>query len=436
MTDAAGGNARPDSGVLLERLLHLVPTLPRPVVLLDRFRLDWAEVDVGNVAWLDAIPVEAAPLYGTLAYELGLPHRALRRDAPIEQPLVDLFEAEHEVVLDFATGELTGDESGLAVVRKATSEEPSMGAPEAMASTRAASLGSGVELPSPDTAAVSGNARLLERSLGQESYEAAVRRVREYIAAGDVYQVNLAVAERFALGDTPWEVYRRLRAINPSPWMGYADFGDWQLVSGSPELLVEFRGVEGKGGVARARPIAGTRKKTGDAERDAAMRRELALDEKEQAEHRMLLDLARNDLGRVGTYGSVVVSEREVIEEYSHVYHLVSEVRAQVPAGVSRWDMVRAVFPGGTITGAPKIRAMEVIAELEPVARGQYTGGLGWFGPDGFQVNILIRSAVVRDGKAVVQAGAGIVWDSDPAREWRESLRKGAAMRVALGAPE
>jgi len=410
---------------LLDHLLALAPSLERPVVLLEdgagragtarlawgarrRFRLEWADEAVGDVHWLDQIPSDAVHLYGTLAYELGLPPRAQRRPPPIAQPLADLFEPEHEVVLDFGTGELSGDEEGCEMVRAFA------------------------EAPAP----LEVSARLLDRSFDQPAYEGAVLRVRDYIAAGDVYQANIAVAERFALSGTPWDVYRRVRSVNPSPWMGFADFGDWQLVSGSPELLVEYRGGEGQGGTVRARPIAGTRKKTGNAERDAEMRNELKLDEKERAEHRMLVDLARNDLGRVAEYGSVVVAEQEVLEEYSHVFHLVSEVRAKVPQGISRWDMARATFPGGTITGAPKIRAMEVIAELEPVARGQYTGGLGWFGPDGFQVNILIRSAVVRDGEAVVQAGAGIVWDSDPAREWRESLRKGEAMRVALGAAE
>jgi para-aminobenzoate synthetase component 1 len=417
-----------DSRAALDRLLSLVPALERPVAFLEdgaaragsarlawgarrRFRLDWSDAGVGNVGWLDGIPSDAARLYGTLSYELGLPPRAERHAPPIEQPLADLFEPKHEVVLDFESGELRGDAAALEAVATATASPAAPG----LAEPRAA-------------------ATLIERSFEQGGYEAAVRRVRDYIATGDVYQANIAVAERFALEGTPWDAYRRVRSINPSPWMGFADFGDWQLVSGSPELLVEYRGGEGQGGALRARPIAGTRKKTGDAERDAAMRTELSLDEKERAEHRMLVDLARNDLGRVAQYGTVVVVEQEVVEEYSHVYHLVSEVLGSVPAGVTRWDMVRAVFPGGTITGAPKIRAMEVIAELEPVARGQYTGGLGWFGPDGFQVNILIRSAVVRDREAVVQAGAGIVWDSDPAREWRESLRKGAAMRAALGA--
>jgi para-aminobenzoate synthetase component 1 len=162
------------------------------------------------------------------------------------------------------------------------------------------------------------------------------------------------------------------------------------------------------------------------------MRSELKLDPKEQAEHRMLVDLARNDLGRVAEFGSVQVSEREVVEEYSHVFHLVSEVRARVKGDRDPWEMFAALFPGGTITGAPKIRAMEVISDLEPVARGMYTGALGWLGPKEMQFNILIRSAVMRANEAVVQAGAGIVWDSDPAREWRESLRKGEAVRVAL----
>ena len=147
----------------------------------------------------------------------------------------------------------------------------------------------------------------------------------------------------------------------------------------------------------------------------------------------MLVDLARNDLGRVAEFGTVEVSEREAVEEYSHVFHLVSEVRARVGAIASPWDIFAAIFPGGTITGTPKIRAMELISGLEPVARGMYTGALGWMSAERLQFNILIRSAVMRGNQAVVQAGAGIVWDSDPAREWKESLRKAAAMREALG---
>jgi anthranilate/para-aminobenzoate synthase component I len=265
-------------------------------------------------------------------------------------------------------------------------------------------------------------------SLTQPAFEAAVRRALEYIRAGDIYQVNLSVAQRTAIREPPFDVYRRLRVINPSPWMGYADFGDWQLVCGSPELLVEV-----KDGSARAKPIAGTRKKTGDAAADAAMRRELVADAKEAAEHVMLVDLARNDLGRIARYGSVRVTSRAAVEEYSHVMHLVSEVTADLAPERTAFDVFRAMFPGGTITGCPKRRGMEIIAELESVARGMYTGALGWWENGEGQWNIVIRSAVVQGGEAVIQAGAGIVADSDPEREWKESLRKAAALRSALG---
>jgi para-aminobenzoate synthetase component 1 len=258
-----------------------------------------------------------------------------------------------------------------------------------------------------------------------------VRRAREYIAAGDIYQVNLSVAERWPLATDPWDAYLSLRRLNPSPWMGYADFGDWQLVCGSPELLIEWT-ADGR---LRTRPIAGTRKKTGDAVADARMRMELTLDEKERAEHLMLVDLARNDVGRLAQYGSVRVAEREAVEEYSHVFHLVSDVEGVARPGISAADVVAAMFPGGTITGCPKIRAMEIISELEPVARGAYTGALGWIGPDALQLNIVIRSAVVSAGEVAIQAGAGIVADSVPRREWNEALRKASAVRAAFGFP-
>jgi len=405
-----------------------------------RRRLEWTEAGMGGLSWLASLPADRR-LYGTLAYDLGLPPRARRAAPLIPQPLADFFEPEHELVLDCATGTLL------------------TGAWEDLPRPSLPSLPSLPSAPRPD---------LRHRSLTQSGFESAVRRIKDYVAAGDVYQVNLAVGDRYETALGPWDLYLRLRALNPSPWMGFADFGDWQIASGSPELLVEVGGTAERrnGGTAppgaapaggaqppapwadsavppfrrsaviRTRPIAGTRKKTGDAARDAEMRTELTLDAKERAEHRMLLDLARNDVGRVAAFGSVHVAEREVVEEYSHVFHLVSDVVGLLRPDQTVADAVMAMFPGGTITGAPKIRAMEVIAELEPVARGAYTGGMGWLGPDGAQVNILIRSAVFRDGAVAVQAGAGIVWDSDPAREWRESLRKAAALRVALGADE
>jgi para-aminobenzoate synthetase component 1 len=415
----------------ISALLGAIPGVERPVVWLEdgagrglgrlawgaraRHRLDWSTGPGDRLA--EFRPPVARRWYGVLAYDLGLPPRAPRHNPVIGQPLVDLFEPANELIIDLASGRVvTGD---MTAVRRSAGP----------------AVRRSVDPPS-----------LLDRSFDQPGFESAVRRIKDFIAAGDVYQVNLSVAERFSVPASPWEVYLRLREINPSPWMGFADFGDWQLVSGSPELLVEMGGKGRNGGtrtalsapsaLVRTRPIAGTRKKTGDPVRDAEMRAELCLDEKEQAEHRMLVDLARNDLGRVCEFGSVRVSEREVVEEYSHVFHLVSEVLGRARPDVTPWDAIRALFPGGTITGAPKIRAMEVIAELEPVGRGAYTGGLGWLGPEGAQLNILIRSAVFRDGIASVQAGAGVVWDSDPAREWRESLRKASAMRLALGCAE
>jgi len=370
-----------------------------------RYRRDWSTGATGDLAWLATLPADRR-LYGTLAYDLGLPPHARRSEPMVAQPLADFFEPEHELVLDCATGDL---------LVGAWQELDELSRPSVSPAVR----------PSvrPPT--------LVTRSFSQPEFEAAVRRVKDLIAAGDVYQVNLAVGDRYETALTSWELYLRLRDVNPSPWMGYADFGDWQIVSGSPELLVEISPA-----VIRTRPIAGTRKKTGDPVRDAAMRSELTLDDKERAEHRMLLDLARNDVGRVAAFGSVRVAEREVVEEYSHVFHLVSDVVGILRPDRTVADAVKALFPGGTITGAPKIRAMEVIADLEPVARGAYTGGLGWLGPDGAQLNILIRSAVCRDGAVAVHAGAGIVWDSDPAREWRESLRKAAAVRATLGAAD
>lgn len=349
--------------------------------------------------------------FGALSYDVGLPPHALRREPMIEQPLVDLFRPSNRVVVaqdgsvrcvgaearDFWGSGVGGLGSGTAPNSRAT------GLPRSQA---------------PDPRSL---------SFDQPSFEAAARSALEYIRAGDIYQVNLSVAERVAVTDKPLDIYERLRAINPSPWMGMADFGDWQLICGSPELLVEVRD-----GVARARPIAGTRKKTGDAAADAAMRAELISDRKEAAEHVMLVDLARNDLGRVAEYGSVRVSDMAHVTEYSHVMHLETDVEATLAPGLMPFDAFRAMFPGGTITGCPKVRSMEIIAELELVARGMYTGALGWWEGGAGQWNILIRSAVVRGGEAVIQAGAGIVADSEPSREWKESLRKAAALRVAF----
>lgn len=261
-------------------------------------------------------------------------------------------------------------------------------------------------------------------SFGQEEFEEAVQKVQAYIAQGDVFQVNLSVRQSKPVHTPAREIYRTLRRLNPSPYMGYVHFPEFQLVSGSPELLVKVKGEE-----VSTRPIAGTRPRGKNDAEDEALARELIDNEKERAEHVMLVDLERNDLGRVCRYGSVEVSEFMVVEKYSHVMHIVSHVKGVLAEGKDAFDAVAATFPGGTITGAPKVRTMEIIEELEPVERGVYTGSIGWFGYDGdMELNIAIRTMVVKDGMAHVQAGAGIVIDSVPSAEYKESLKKAEAL--------
>ncbi|MFY0545759.1 anthranilate synthase component I family protein [Brevibacillus sp. H7] len=265
-------------------------------------------------------------------------------------------------------------------------------------------------------------------SFAKDQFEQAVRRVQEYIAQGDVFQVNLSVRQSKPIHVEADEVYDVLRRLNPSPYMGYLHFPEFQLVSGSPELLVKV-----KGGEVSTRPIAGTRPRGKNDAEDEALARELIENEKERAEHVMLVDLERNDLGRVCRYGTVEVSEWMVVEKYSHVMHIVSHVKGMLADGKDAFDAVAAAFPGGTITGAPKVRTMEIIEELEPVKRGVYTGSIGWFGFNGeVEVNIAIRTMVVKDGIAHVQAGAGIVIDSRPEAEYYESLKKAEALWKAL----
>ncbi|KPB03515.1 aminodeoxychorismate synthase, component I [Bacillus sp. CHD6a] len=263
-----------------------------------------------------------------------------------------------------------------------------------------------------------------EVSFTEEDFKKAVKKVQAYIAQGDVFQVNLSVRQAEPLMTHPMEVYSSLRKINPSPYMGYLQFPGFQLVSGSPELLVKK-----KGNVVSTRPIAGTRSRGKTDEDDRKLAQELIDNEKERAEHVMLVDLERNDLGRVCEYGTVEVNEFMAIEKYSHVMHIVSNVQGELKEGKDISDIIEATFPGGTITGAPKVRTMEIIEELEPVRRSVYTGSIGWIGYDGeMELNISIRTMIAKDGMAYVQAGAGVVIDSVPKREYKESLKKAAAL--------
>ena len=262
----------------------------------------------------------------------------------------------------------------------------------------------------------------------REGFIAAVEKSKEYIRAGDVFQVVLSQRLSVPFNTRPVDVYRALRALNPSPYMYFLDTGEVQVVGSSPEILVRLQ--EGE---VTVRPIAGTRPRGATPAEDLALEQDLLADPKELAEHVMLIDLGRNDVGRVSEAGSVQVGERFVIERYSHVMHIVSEVTGKLLPGLSYADVLRATFPAGTVSGAPKIRALEVIAELEPIKRNVYAGSIGYIGWHGdADTAIAIRTAVIKDGRLHVQAGAGIVYDSDPQKEWDETMNKGRALFRAV----
>jgi para-aminobenzoate synthetase component 1 len=268
----------------------------------------------------------------------------------------------------------------------------------------------------------------LSTSMSKADFQDAVRRIQHYIGQGDVFQVNLSLRQSRSAKSSPETLYEWLRLINPSPYMGMLRPPSLALVSASPELLVKL-----DGGRLSTRPIAGTRRRGRTPEEDLEMEDELLSSEKERAEHVMLVDLERNDLGRVAEYGTVKVPELLTVERYSHVMHLVSQVEARLAEGRDAFDVLAAAFPGGTITGAPKIRTMEIIEELEPTRRGPYTGSLGWIDYSGnMEFNIIIRTIAVLDGICHIQAGAGIVIDSDPEREFYECLNKAKALWKAV----
>jgi anthranilate synthase component 1 len=268
----------------------------------------------------------------------------------------------------------------------------------------------------PSEAAVSG--------FGEAAYHKAVERAKRYIFEGDIMQVVPSQRMTKPFRATPLALYRALRTINPSPYMYYFDFDGFHVVGASPEILARL-----EGDTVTVRPIAGTRRRGATAGEDAALEKELLADEKERAEHLMLVDLGRNDAGRVARTGSVRLTEQMIVERYSHVMHIVSNVEGKLKPGLNAIDVLRATFPAGTVSGAPKVRAMEIIDELEPVKRGIYAGAVGYLGFHGnMDVAIALRTAVVKDGKLHVQAGGGIVADSQPAAEWQETQSKARAL--------
>jgi anthranilate synthase component 1 len=266
----------------------------------------------------------------------------------------------------------------------------------------------------------------------REGFEAAVERIKEYIVAGDAMQVVLSQRLSVPYSAPPVDLYRALRCLNPSPYLYYLDLDEFHIVGSSPEILVRE-----EGGLVTVRPIAGTRRRGHTEAEDRALERELLADPKELAEHLMLIDLGRNDVGRVAEIGSVRLTEKMLIERYSHVMHIVSNVDGRLAKGLGPMDVLRATFPAGTVSGAPKIRAMEIIDELEPVKRGVYAGAVGYVGWGGnMDTAIAIRTAVIADGTLHIQAGAGIVADSRPELEWKETMNKGRAIFRAVSMAE
>ncbi|MCC7547350.1 MAG: anthranilate synthase component I [Burkholderiales bacterium] len=264
----------------------------------------------------------------------------------------------------------------------------------------------------------------VQLEFAEEDFKRAVERAKRYIFDGDIMQVVLSQRVSHAFPASPLSLYRALRALNPSPYMFYYDMGSFQVVGASPEILVRL-----EAGMVTLRPIAGTRPRGGTREQDLALEQDLLADPKERAEHVMLMDLGRNDVGRVAQAGSVRVTENMVVERYSHVMHIVSNVDGRLRPGLDAIAVLEATFPAGTVSGAPKVRAMEIIDELEPSRRGVYAGAVGYLGFNGdMDLAIAIRTAVIKDGRLYVQAGAGIVADSIPANEWQETQNKARAV--------
>lgn len=282
---------------------------------------------------------------------------------------------------------------------------------------------------SPSSSSPSGR---VSSNMTKLQFEQAVLEAKGYIEAGEAIQIVLSQRLSRPTSATPFQIYRALRSVNPSPYMFFIDYGSFHVVGASPEILVRL-----EDGIVTTRPLAGTRRRGRDAAEDARLEAELKSDEKERAEHIMLVDLGRNDVGRVSEPGTVVVSELMDVERYSHVMHLVTNVQGRLRDDCNAFDALRACFPAGTVSGAPKIRAMEIIAELEPDRRGLYAGAVGYFSFSGnMDMAIAIRTLVVKDGVAHAQAGCGIVYDSVPEKEYEETMNKAGALIKSIDQAE
>ncbi len=402
-------------------------TVDDPLAFIEAFR---ARYQVDEVPGLPRFTGGLVGYFGfdTVRYIEPRLARAMRGDKPdpLGTPDILLMLSREVVVFDNLSGKL------MLVIYA----DPDEAGAESRAEARLDELVARLKAPSPAARSLStaaGAAREdFHASFTQQDYEAAVERIKAYIRAGDVMQVVPSQRMSVPFHAEPLDLYRALRCTNPSPYLFHLNLGDFHVVGSSPEILARL-----EAGEVTVRPIAGTRPRGKTDEEDVALEAELLGDPKERAEHLMLIDLGRNDVGRVSEIGSVRVSERMGIERYSNVMHIVSHVQGRLREGLGPMDVLRATFPAGTLSGAPKIRALEIIDELEPVKRGVYGGAIGYIGWNGnMDTAIAIRTAVIKDGQLHVQAGGGIVADSQPRTEWEETISKRRAMFRALSMVE
>ena len=376
------------------------------------------------------VPV-AAGAFGYFAYDLGWQLERLPHQAEDDLNIPDCYLGFYDrlVIFDHLQKNTYLTSTGLPGSGPSAEVKAEQGMVELESLVKSA-----LELPPVDdlerpSIGVGSNDFLITGHFNRDTYRRVVQRGKDYIAAGDIFQVNLS--QRFAcpISLTPWQLYRRLRQINPAPFAAYLGYPELVVASASPERFLQVRGRQ-----VETRPIKGTRRRGRDLLEDAHLRQELETSPKDRAELTMIIDLERNDIGRVCSFGSVHVPELICLEEYPTVFHLVSTVRGTLSDGRDVSDLLKASFPGGSITGAPKIRAMEIIEELEPVKRGVYTGSIGYLGFDGCcDLNIVIRTFVIKNQIAYFNAGGGIIADSDPDAEYWETIYKAQALMQALG---
>lgn len=373
---------------------------------------------------------------GYLAYDLGRFIEVLPATVQDDVPLPDLVLGFYDVVLifDHLTHQAYLASTGFPAQGTARLRRARQRLQEWQHRLSALSHSPMPPLPHSSTPPLSHSPPTLSSNFTRQAYEQAILRAQEYIAAGDIYQVNLSQRLCADLTVPPWTLYQRLRALNPAPFAAYFNLGEAVVASASPERFLRYRAATRR---METRPIKGTRPRGATPEADAALAQELLQSEKDHAEHLMIVDLERNDLGRVAEIGSVRVSEYAILERFPTVFHLTSTVEGVLAPPYDRIDLLRATFPGGSITGAPKIRSMEIIDELEPTQRGIYTGSIGYFGCTGdLDLSIVIRTFVLYQGRAYFQVGGGVVADSSPAGEYQETLDKAQALWQALSGQE